>query len=45
MILLMAVLLWFSLSGLKGDNKMDFIWQAWAKSNKTWLLVMAIVAL
>ncbi len=43
-ILLMVVLLWFSLSGLKGENKMDFIWQAWEKSNKMWLLFMALIA-
>lgn len=44
MIALTAALLWFSLRGLKGENKMDTIWQAWEKSNKMWLFLMAIVA-
>jgi glycosyltransferase 2 family protein len=44
MILLTAGLLWISLSGLKGENKAEFIWQAWEKSDKVWLLLMAVVA-
>lgn len=48
MLLLTAVLLWLSLRGLtvgEGENKFDFIWQAWQKSNKTYLLLMALVAM
>jgi uncharacterized protein (TIRG00374 family) len=37
-------LLWFSLSGLKGENKTEFIAEAWHKSDKIWLLLMAVVA-
>ena len=47
MILLTAALLWLSLRGLnvgEGENKFDFIWSAWEKSNKTYLLLMALVA-
>ncbi len=44
MLLLTAALLWVSLSGLKGENKTEFIMQAWQKSNKLWLLLMAAVA-
>ncbi len=46
-ILLTAVLLWLSLRGLvvgEGENKLDFIWNAWGKADKTWLLLMALVA-
>ncbi len=45
MILLTGGLLWFSLSGLKGGNKMDFIWQVWENSDKIWLFLMVIVAM
>ena len=46
MILLTATLLWLSLRGLtvgEGENKMDFIWQAWQKSNKMYLILMAVI--
>lgn len=46
-ILLTSGLLWLSLRGLnvgEGENKMDFIWKAWQGSNKTWLLLMVVVA-
>jgi uncharacterized membrane protein YbhN (UPF0104 family) len=47
MLVLTGGLLWLSLRGLKvgeGENKFDFIWSAWEKSNKTYLLLMALVA-
>lgn len=47
MLILTAGLLWLSLRGLtvgEGENKFDFIWQAWKDSNKTYLLLMAVVA-
>lgn len=47
MIVLTVGLLWLSLRGLvvgEGENKMDFIWNAWQKSNKAWLLLMALVS-
>jgi uncharacterized protein (TIRG00374 family) len=45
MLLLMSALLWLSLRSLKvgeGENKADFIWNAWGKSNKGYLLLMAL---
>ena len=42
------MLLWLSLRGLQvgeGENKTDFLWQAWKKSNKTYLLFMAITVM
>lgn len=47
MIALTAALLWLSLRGLtigEGENKIDFVWQAWRESSKTYLLLMALVA-
>lgn len=44
---LTAGLLWLSLRGItvgEGENKAEFIWQAWKKSNKFFLILMAIVA-
>jgi len=37
------VLLWLSLRGLdlQGENKIDFLWQAWQKSDKFYLWLMA----
>lgn len=46
-LLLTAGLLWLSLRGLEvgeGENKADFLWSAWEKSSKSWLLLMAVVA-
>lgn len=48
LILLTAVLLWLSLRGLQvgeGENKTDFLWKAWEKSNKTYLILMAITVM
>jgi len=47
MILLTAGLLWLSLRGLNvgGENKGQFIWNTWTKSNKGYLLLMAALAI
>ncbi len=46
MIAITALLLWLSLRGLQieGENKIDFLWDAWKKSDKFYLWLMAIVA-
>lgn len=47
MLLLTAALLWLSLRGLKvgeGENKSEFILNAWRNANKTFLLLMALTA-
>ena len=47
MILLTALLLWLSLRGLtvgEGENKTQFILNAWRGSNKFYLLLMVVVA-
>jgi glycosyltransferase 2 family protein len=41
----MVLLLWLSLRGIQvgdGENKSTFLWHAWEKSNKTYLLLMAV---
>lgn len=41
-------LLWLSLRGLvvaEGENKSEFLWNAWKKCNKGYLLLMAVVAM
>ena len=46
-VLLTAGLLWLSLRGLvvaEGENKMEFIWKAWEKADKIYLLLMALTA-
>src|SRR5882757_6045549 len=47
MILLTAGLLWLSLRGLNvgGENKGQFIWNTWIKSNKGYLLLMAALSI
>jgi len=42
-----VVLLWLSLRGLdlQGENKIDFLWQAWQKSDKFYLWLMAAFAI
>lgn len=45
LIFLTVLLLWLSLRGIhlgEGENKTAFLWHAWEKSNKTYLLLMAI---
>jgi uncharacterized membrane protein YbhN (UPF0104 family) len=42
------VLLWLSLRGLQvaeGENKTDFLWKAWEKSNKFYLMLMAVTVM
>jgi glycosyltransferase 2 family protein len=48
LILLTVLLLWLSLRGLKvgeGENKADFLWQAWQKSDKGYLALMALTVM
>ena len=48
LILLTVLLLWLSLRGLQvgeGENKTDFLWQAWKKSSKTYLILMAVTVM
>ena len=48
MIALTALLLWLSLRGLtlgEGENRTDFLWQAWQNANKGYLGLMAVVAI
>ncbi|MBX2899499.1 MAG: flippase-like domain-containing protein [Cyclobacteriaceae bacterium] len=48
MFALTGVLLWVSLRGLVvagGENKSEFLWSAWKKSNLIYLLLMAAVAM
>lgn len=48
MILLTALLLWLSLRSLsvvEGQSKSDFLWETWNKSNKWYLLAMALIAM
>jgi uncharacterized protein (TIRG00374 family) len=40
-----AGLIWFSLRGLTGENKGEYLLHTWDQANKGWLLLMAIVAL
>jgi glycosyltransferase 2 family protein len=45
-IALTILLLWLSLRGLtvQGESKIDFLWQAWQRSNKSYLWLMAAFA-
>src|SRR6185369_733092 len=47
MIAITAVLLWLSLRGLEveGENKFEYLWKAWQKSDKLYLWIMAGAAL
>ena len=48
LIFLTVLLLWLSLRGLQvgeGENKTDFLLQAWKKSNKVYLMLMAITVM
>ncbi|MBL7873427.1 MAG: flippase-like domain-containing protein [Cyclobacteriaceae bacterium] len=47
MIAITVTLLWLSLRGLnvEGEDKSEFIWNAWKKCNKGYLLIMAFVAM
>jgi uncharacterized protein (TIRG00374 family) len=39
-----AFLIWFSLSGLTGKNKADYLLQTWRAADKSWLMLMALIA-
>ncbi len=46
--LITAALVWISLRGLtvgEGENKSDFLWQTWERSDKGYLMLMAVVAM
>jgi glycosyltransferase 2 family protein len=47
MIAITVTLLWLSLRGLnvEGEDKSEFIWNAWKKCDKGYLLIMAVVAM
>jgi glycosyltransferase 2 family protein len=47
MIAITVTLLWLSLRGLnvEGEDKSEFIWNAWKKCDKGYLLIMALVAM
>jgi glycosyltransferase 2 family protein len=47
MIAITITLLWLSLRGLnvEGEDKSEFIWNAWKKCDKGYLLIMAVVAM
>ncbi|MBK5279947.1 MAG: flippase-like domain-containing protein [Bacteroidia bacterium] len=47
-ILITSALIWVSLRGLivgEGENKTDFLWQTWEKSNKGYLVLMGVLAM
>lgn len=39
-----ALLIWFSLKGLTGENKGEYLLDTWKDANKGWLLLMALLA-
>jgi glycosyltransferase 2 family protein len=43
--LVTGVLIWFSLRGLTGENKGDFLLKTWNAADKGWLLLMAFIAI
>jgi glycosyltransferase 2 family protein len=43
--LVTGFLLWFSLKGLTGENKGEFLLQTWRASDKGWLIFMAVIAI
>ncbi len=48
LIVLTILLLWLSLRGLQvgeGENKSEFLWHAWQKSNKVYLMLMAVAVM
>lgn len=42
--LITGLLIWFSLRGLTGENKGEFILQTWRAADKGWLIAMAVIA-
>ncbi|MBS1680991.1 MAG: flippase-like domain-containing protein [Bacteroidetes bacterium] len=47
MLLVTLLLLWFSLRGLQveGENKFEYLWNAWKQSDKIYLWLMALASL
>ena len=42
--LVTGLLIWFSLRGLTGENKGEYLLQTWRAADKGWLIVMAVIA-
>ena len=42
--LVTGLLIWFSLRGLTGENKGEYILQTWRAADKGWLITMAVIA-
>jgi hypothetical protein len=42
--LITGLLIWFSLRGLTGENKGEYLLDTWRAADKGWLMVMAVVA-
>jgi uncharacterized protein (TIRG00374 family) len=40
-----GVLIWFSLKGITGENKGEFLLQTWKTADKGWLLLMAFITI
>lgn len=40
-----GLLIWFSLRGLTGKNKGEYLLYTWQSANKGWLMLMAVIAL
>lgn len=43
--LITGLLIWFSLRGLTGDNKAQFLLETWQSADKGWLIIMAVLAM
>ena len=43
--LITGFLLWFSLKGLTGENKGEFLLETWRAADKGWLMLMAVIAI
>lgn len=43
--LITGFLLWFSLKGLTGENKGEFLLETWRAADKGWLILMGVVAI
>ena len=39
-----GLLIWFSLKGITGENKGDYLLKTWQAADKVWLTVMAVIA-
>jgi uncharacterized protein (TIRG00374 family) len=44
-LIITALLIWFSLGSLTGKNKGEYLLQTWQGANKGWLLLMAMIAI